>query len=353
MVVVNGIPRNVSPPTSPEEERRCKCNDEAMKAIFYGLTGDVPTQVDKCKSAKILWNRLKKLYRNELDTTESTCESENNNAIDTCADDRASLECCSSLGDVETHLFMAHETDIEDHTSKRGNAKTSHQYDVFDSDTDKEEEDAKVDLKCEPVSALEELLNVRNNFKNYKRLVHEDCSQMRTCFEVSTQEVGLFSTQLKETKGLTDELKSVLDSKGSEIENLRNEYKLFKNVAVVEKNRLIKCLEEYERCVSELKTQQKDTKECRCKDPKVELETKDKEHQQIIVEMELLRKELEKCQDELKLRMKNSTTWRNNVDLKGKGKMREDSVTGSMNRRRPPTGRTHRYVAATKSRQAW
>lgn len=167
-----------------------------------------------------------------------------------------------------------------------------------------------------------------------------------------TKKVDLLTTQLEETKRLTDYLKSVLDSNGSEMENLRNEYKLFKNATVVEKNWLIRCLEESEKCISKLNNKQKDTKECKCKDIKVELETKDKEHQQIIVEMEFLGKELKKCQYELKMRMKNNIAWRNNADLKGKGKMGEDSVNSSMNRRRPPTGRTHRNVAATKSRQA-
>lgn len=41
MSVVNGLPRNVCPPTVFEEERRCMCNEEAMKAIFSGLTDDV------------------------------------------------------------------------------------------------------------------------------------------------------------------------------------------------------------------------------------------------------------------------------------------------------------------------
>lgn len=41
MFVVNSCPSKVSPPTGPELERRSKCNGEAMKAIFNGLTGDV------------------------------------------------------------------------------------------------------------------------------------------------------------------------------------------------------------------------------------------------------------------------------------------------------------------------
>lgn len=41
-----------------------------------------------------------------------------------------------------------------------------------------------------------------------------------------------------------------------ELSRVRNEYKLFKNVAVVEQNWLIRCLEESKKCISELKTQQ-------------------------------------------------------------------------------------------------
>lgn len=57
---------------------------------------------------------------------------------------------------------------------------------------------------------------------------------------------------------------------------MRNEYKLFKNDAIVEHNQLIRCLEESEKCVLELKTKQEDTKECQCKDLASELEVKDK-----------------------------------------------------------------------------
>lgn len=141
MSAVNGLPRNVIPPCGSKDERSCICNEEAMKAIVSGLTGDVPSQVDRCKSAKILWDRLKKLYENEPCTTESTSKSEKRFATDTCANDKGNSNCCSCNDDEETHLFMAHETDIEDHTSKGDNINRSHRYDVFDN---KEEEGDKV-----------------------------------------------------------------------------------------------------------------------------------------------------------------------------------------------------------------
>lgn len=122
---------------------------------------------------------------------------------------------------------------------------------------DEEEEDAEVDLEGELLSALDELKNVRNELKDYKKSVHEECSKLRTCLEVSNKKVSLLTTQLHEAKIMADDLKSILDAKerrceellldmkskdkgcqdlNSEMENLKNEYKLFKNAAVVEKN---------------------------------------------------------------------------------------------------------------------
>lgn len=140
-------------------------------------------------------------------TTESICESEKNNATETCADDRGRLDCCSSNGGEETHLFMAHEIDIENHTSKGDNADRSHWYDVFGSNNeedeeegdkvdrssqedlfgsdDDEEEDAEVDLEGELLSALDELEIFTNELKDYKKSIHEEFSQLRTCLEDS------------------------------------------------------------------------------------------------------------------------------------------------------------------------
>lgn len=54
---------------------------------------------------------------------------------------------------------------------------------------------------------------------------------------------------------------------------------------------------------------------------------------------------------------KTGAARRNNVDPKGKGKLREDSFTRSKNLRgqpkRPPTGRRQRNAAAHKTRQEW
>lgn len=72
--------------------------------------------MDRCKSEKSLWDKMKSLYGNEPYTTESTCESEKNFTTNLCADDRGSSNCCNCNVDEETHLFMAHEIDIDCHT---------------------------------------------------------------------------------------------------------------------------------------------------------------------------------------------------------------------------------------------
>ncbi|XP_059066136.1 uncharacterized protein LOC131857502 [Cryptomeria japonica] len=94
----------------------------------------------------------------------------------------------SCNGDKETRLFMAHETDIESHSSKGDNAGRSHWYDVFDNDTE-EEEDAEADLEGELLSALDELKNVRNELKDYKKSDNEKCSKLRSYLEDSNKKV--------------------------------------------------------------------------------------------------------------------------------------------------------------------
>lgn len=133
---------------------------------------------------------------------------------------------------------MAQESKDERHASKNDHVDHSHRQDAFGSDSEgEEEEEARVDLEEELVSALKEL----------SRRV--------------------------------------------------------KNVAIIEQNPLIRCLKESEKRVLELKTQQEDTKVCRCNDLAFELEVKDKEYQQLVREMEILLNDLEKCQDELKVRI--------------------------------------------------
>lgn len=142
-----------------------------------------------------------------------------------------------NINDEEgTHLFMAQESKDESHISSSDHVDHSYRQDVFGSDSEGEEEnESEVDLEGELVSALEELSRVRN------------------------------------------------------------EYKLFKNVAVMEQNQLIRCFQDSEKCILELI--QEGTKECQCNDLASELEAKEKEYQQLKGDMQNLRKDFEKCQD--------------------------------------------------------
>lgn len=169
------------------------------------------------------------------------CGIEKNNVVDTCADDEGRSTSSRNIDEEGTHLLMAQGFEDEVHTfesykenrshwqdvfgsvdeEEGDNASRSSHQDLFDSEGE-EKEDVEVDLECELVSSLEELQNARNDFKIYKRPVHEDCSQLRTCLHVSNQKVGLLTSQLEKTKRLTNDLKSGLDSKESERDNLRN-----------------------------------------------------------------------------------------------------------------------------------
>lgn len=89
-----------------------------------------------------------------------------------------------------------------------------------------------------------------------------------------------------------------------ELDRVIKEYKLFKNVVIVDQNRLINCLEEFEKCISELRTQEEVTKELWCEDLASRLEVKNEEYQRLLGEMEVLQIDLEKCKDELKVRIR-------------------------------------------------
>lgn len=223
-----------------------------MKAIFSGLTDDVSSQVDKWKSAKSLWGRMKNLYGNDPCVAKSDCGSMKNNKVDTCGSIDSRSVSCYSFDKEETHPFMAKETKSEVHTSKCGKADRSHQQDVFGSD---DEDEAKVDLESELLNALEELQNVRKDFKRYKDSVHYEWSRLRICLEESNNNISILTSQLEEAKGLIGELKSIFDNKERRYEDLQ-----------------------------------------------LEVETKDKERQKMKEEMDNLWKYLEKCKNELKVR---------------------------------------------------
>lgn len=88
---------------------------------------------------------------------------------------------------------------------------------MFGSD---DEDEVEVDLECELVSALEELQNVRKEFKRYKDSDHEECNRLRTCLEQSNNNICILTSQLEEANGLTGELNLVFDAKERGYEEL-------------------------------------------------------------------------------------------------------------------------------------
>lgn len=141
MSVVNGLPSKFSPPTDSNAEKRNQCNDVAMKVILCGLSDDVSSQLDRCRSTKSLWDKLKKLYRNEPTTTKPICEEKMRNVTHAFADDEG-ISVSSHNGDEEgTHLFMAQESKDERYTTKNDHADHSYWRDVFGNDSEGEEED--------------------------------------------------------------------------------------------------------------------------------------------------------------------------------------------------------------------
>ncbi|XP_059067467.1 uncharacterized protein LOC131858290 [Cryptomeria japonica] len=217
-----------------------------------------PTNVEGTapRSAKILWERLKKIYGNDPTTAGSSCEDKKNNGANSCVGIEGRLDSCKHDDEEETHLFMEQETKSEENTSNCDKAGRSYWQDVLGSDEEDEEEgEAHVNLEGEFLSALDELRTIRNEFKSYKESVHKECSQLRTCLEESNKNVCMLTFRLEESKGMTDRLKSVLDA------NKR-----------------------------------------RCEVLQLDVETKDEECQKLKEEMENLRKDLEKCENELKVR---------------------------------------------------
>lgn len=143
--------------------------------------------MDKCKTTKILWERLKKFYGNELTTEELTCEGKmrNTSHVDEDDEDRSASSC--NIDEKGTHLFIAQESEEEDHTCESVRENRSHWQDVFGSDDEgeedkenisshqdlvenegEEEDEAKVDLEGELVNALKELNRFRREYKLFK-----------------------------------------------------------------------------------------------------------------------------------------------------------------------------------------
>lgn len=173
--------------------------------------------MDRCKTTKSLWVRLKKLYENEPCTIELDCGSMKDNNIDTCESVDSRLVSYYSFDEEETHLFMEKETKSDVHTSECDKVDRSHQEDMFGND---DEDEAKVDLESELVSVLDVMQILRKDFKNYKDSVHDECSRLRIFLEESNKNIYILTSQLEEAKGLSSELKSVFDDKERRCEDL-------------------------------------------------------------------------------------------------------------------------------------
>lgn len=119
---------------------------------------------------KILWERLKKLYGNEPTTAEPTCDDMMRNASHESTYDEGRSTSSYNI-DEGTHLFMAQESEGERHTSENDHPDHFYRRDVFGSDSEgEEEEEEKVDLEGELVNTLEELNRVRKEYKLFKNV---------------------------------------------------------------------------------------------------------------------------------------------------------------------------------------
>lgn len=97
-----------------------------MKAILCGLTNDVSSQVDRCKTTKNLWERLKKLYGNEPTIAEPASDDLLRKASHVSTDDEGRSASRFNNDDEGTHLFMAQESKDERHTSENDHAEHSY-----------------------------------------------------------------------------------------------------------------------------------------------------------------------------------------------------------------------------------
>lgn len=103
--VMDGYSVFVTPPTNPNVKREYECNVEAKKVILNGLPDIVSSKVKKCKFAKDIWNRLKKIYGEEPSNAGSYCRRKKNKGADKYVDDESGSISCYYKDEKETHLF--------------------------------------------------------------------------------------------------------------------------------------------------------------------------------------------------------------------------------------------------------
>lgn len=133
-----------------------------------------------------------------------------------CIDDENGSDSCCSKDKRETHFLMAQEVQSEKKMSKSDSWAQSRVKYVFGSDdegdtsredcrfdsgnqssvnSDEEEKvEAEVDLEGVLVSALEELIRVRKEYKNCKNAAIEEQDQLNKCLEDSEQSIKNLKT---------------------------------------------------------------------------------------------------------------------------------------------------------------
>lgn len=82
--------------------------------------------MDRCRSSKSLWDRLKKLYGNEPCIVELVCGNKKRNEAHVSADDEGRSVSSNRNDEEETHLFMDQELEDERYTSESNHAYHSY-----------------------------------------------------------------------------------------------------------------------------------------------------------------------------------------------------------------------------------
>lgn len=88
MRVKNGYTIPTIPPTDSDARKKYECNVEAKNVILSGLFNIESLKVKKRKSAKDIWDRLKKIYGEEPWTAKSDYGRKKKKGSIKCTDDK-------------------------------------------------------------------------------------------------------------------------------------------------------------------------------------------------------------------------------------------------------------------------
>lgn len=136
------------------------------------------SKVNECKSAKRLWDRLKKIYGEEPTTTRLDYGLNKNKDANNCANDkRRSISCCSR-DEKKNHMLMAQEIQNEEKTSECESGSHSNNQILFGSDNE-DEGDVELDFGGELLCTLEKW----KEFKDYKKLAMKEHDLLRKSLE--------------------------------------------------------------------------------------------------------------------------------------------------------------------------